>query len=101
MNARILVVGRSPNVLIDTLGILRGKGYSADATNQFDRVLDDYRAEDIDIVVFGGGIVPPDDAVELKRMGVDEVFTPGTSIRDIIEYVERRFGLEKVPAGAR
>src|SRR6202167_5922224 len=43
-----------------------------------------------DIVVFGGGIVPPDDAVELKRMGVDEVFTPGTSIRDIIEYVERR-----------
>ena len=54
-----------------------------------------------DIVVFGGGIVPPDDAVELKRMGVDEVFTPGTSIRDIIEYVERRFGLEKVPAGAR
>ena len=53
-----------------------------------------------DIVVFGGGIVPPDDAVELKRMGVDEVFTPGTSIRDIIEYVERRFGLEKVPAGA-
>jgi methylmalonyl-CoA mutase C-terminal domain/subunit len=54
-----------------------------------------------DIVVFGGGIVPADDAVELKRMGVDEVFTPGTSIRDIIEYVERRFGLEKVPAGAR
>jgi methylmalonyl-CoA mutase C-terminal domain/subunit len=54
-----------------------------------------------DIVVFGGGIVPPDDAVELKRMGVDEVFTPGTSIRAIVEYVERRFGLEKVPAGAR
>jgi len=54
-----------------------------------------------DIVVFGGGIVPPDDAVELKRMGVDEVFTPGTSIRDIIDYVERRFGLEHVPAGAR
>ncbi|MFZ0996447.1 MAG: cobalamin B12-binding domain-containing protein [Candidatus Dormiibacterota bacterium] len=54
-----------------------------------------------DIVVFGGGIVPPDDAVELKRIGVDEVFTPGTSIHDIIEYVRRRFGLEKVPAGAR
>jgi hypothetical protein len=34
------VVGRSPSVLIDTVEILRGKGYSADATNQFDRVLD-------------------------------------------------------------
>ena len=53
-----------------------------------------------DIVVFGGGIVPPDDALQLKSLGVDEVFTPGTSIRAIVEYVERRFGLEKVPAGA-
>jgi len=51
---RILVVGRSPGVLVDTVEILRTKGYSADATNQFDRVLDDYDVKDIDIVVFGG-----------------------------------------------
>jgi hypothetical protein len=66
MNARILVVGRSPNVLIDTLDILRSKGYAADATNQFDRVLDDYDAEDIDIVVFGG-MVPPDTKQHLRQ----------------------------------
>jgi methylmalonyl-CoA mutase C-terminal domain/subunit len=54
-----------------------------------------------DIVVFGGGIVPPDDAVKLKELGVDAVFTPGTSIREIVAYVERRFGLEKVGAGTR
>ncbi|HVB14495.1 MAG TPA: cobalamin B12-binding domain-containing protein [Candidatus Dormibacteraeota bacterium] len=54
-----------------------------------------------DIVVFGGGIVPPDDAILLKEMGVDEVFTPGTSIRAIVDYVERRFGLEKVSTGTR
>ncbi|HVC40133.1 MAG TPA: cobalamin B12-binding domain-containing protein [Candidatus Dormibacteraeota bacterium] len=53
------------------------------------------------IVVFGGGIVPPDDAVKLKALGVDEVFTPGTSIRAIVEYVERRFGLQQVVAGTR
>jgi methylmalonyl-CoA mutase C-terminal domain/subunit len=53
-----------------------------------------------DIVVFGGGIVPPQDAVELKRLGVDEVFTPGTSIRAIVEYVDRRFGMERVPVEA-
>jgi hypothetical protein len=51
---RILVIGRSPSVLADTVEILRGKGYSADATNQFDHVLDDYDAHDIGIVVFGG-----------------------------------------------
>ena len=51
---RILVVGRSPSVLTETVEILRGKGYAADATNQFDRVLADYDAADIGILVFGG-----------------------------------------------
>jgi len=63
---RILVVGRSPSVLIDTVEILRGKGYSANATNQFDRVLDDYDAEDIDVVVFGG-MVPADTKQHLRQ----------------------------------
>ncbi|HEY4870627.1 MAG TPA: cobalamin B12-binding domain-containing protein, partial [Candidatus Dormibacteraeota bacterium] len=33
-----------------------------------------------DIVVFGGGIIPQDDARELKAMGVVEIFGPGTSL---------------------
>lgn len=57
--ARVLVVGRSPSVLVETIEILRGKGFLADATNQFDRVLDDYDVTDLDILVFGG-MVPPD-----------------------------------------
>jgi hypothetical protein len=64
--ARILVVGRSPSVLVDTVEILRSKGYPADATNQFDRVLDDYDAQDIDIVVFGG-MVPADTKQHLRQ----------------------------------
>jgi hypothetical protein len=44
---RVLVVGRSPNVLVATVDILRAKGYSADVTNQFDRVLDDYDVTDL------------------------------------------------------
>jgi hypothetical protein len=64
--ARILVVGRSPNVLTETVAILRGQGYSADATNQFDRVLDDYDVQDIDVVVFGG-MVPADTKQHLRQ----------------------------------
>jgi methylmalonyl-CoA mutase cobalamin-binding domain/chain len=30
-----------------------------------------------------GGVIPPEDVVELKKMGVSEVFTPGTP-RDVI-----------------
>ncbi len=40
-----------------------------------------------DIVVFGGGIIPPDDVAALKAMGVRELFTPGTSTQEIIRFV--------------
>ena len=40
-----------------------------------------------DIAVFGGGIVPDEDVVELKKLGVAEVFRPGTSTQDIIRFV--------------
>jgi methylmalonyl-CoA mutase C-terminal domain/subunit len=44
-----------------------------------------------EIVVFGGGIIPADDAAELKRMGVAEIFGPGTSLHTIVEFVNRGF----------
>jgi methylmalonyl-CoA mutase C-terminal domain/subunit len=44
-----------------------------------------------DIVVFGGGIIPPDDAKELKKMGVVEIFGPGTSLQSIIDFVNHGF----------
>ena len=56
---RILVVGRSPSVLVATVDLLRARGYIADATNQFDRVLDDYDVSELDMLVFGG-MVPAD-----------------------------------------
>ncbi len=41
-----------------------------------------------DLLVFGGGTIPPRDQVRLKSMGVGEIFTPGTDIRDIVNYLE-------------
>jgi methylmalonyl-CoA mutase C-terminal domain/subunit len=38
-----------------------------------------------DIVVFGGGTIPPNDIPKLQDLGVAAVFTPGTSARQIIE----------------
>jgi len=55
---RVLIIGRSPGVILDAAGILRGKGFHADATNQFDEVLTEYDTTNIDVVVFGG-MVPP------------------------------------------
>jgi methylmalonyl-CoA mutase, C-terminal domain len=40
-----------------------------------------------DIVVFGGGIMPPEDVTALKALGVKELFGPGTSTQDIVRFV--------------
>ena len=40
-----------------------------------------------DIRVFGGGIIPDDDIPKLKGMGVDEIFTPGSSTQDIVKWI--------------
>ena len=40
-----------------------------------------------DIAVFGGGIIPEDDALKLREAGVREVFTPGASTEDIVKWV--------------
>jgi methylmalonyl-CoA mutase C-terminal domain/subunit len=48
-----------------------------------------------DVPVFGGGIIPDDDIVELKAAGVREVFTPGASTKKIVEWIR-----ENVPVRA-
>jgi methylmalonyl-CoA mutase C-terminal domain/subunit len=40
-----------------------------------------------DIRVFGGGIIPDDDIPKLKKLGVDEIFTPGSSTQDIVKWI--------------
>ena len=46
------------------------------------------KANATDIVVFGGGIIPDEDAVKLKRLGIREVFAPGTSLDEIVQFVK-------------
>jgi len=39
------------------------------------------------IVVFGGGVIPKDDIAELKAAGAAQIFTSGTPISDVVEWV--------------
>jgi methylmalonyl-CoA mutase C-terminal domain/subunit len=48
-------------------------------------------AEDVVLVV--GGTIPNDDIPELKELGVAEIFTPGSSVQEIIDYIR-----DSVPA---
>jgi methylmalonyl-CoA mutase C-terminal domain/subunit len=40
-----------------------------------------------DVAVFGGGIIPDEDANNLKTLGVRKIFTPGASTEDIVKWV--------------
>lgn len=42
-----------------------------------------------DIPVIGGGIIPEEDVVTLKQIGVRAIFTPGTRIEDVIQEIKR------------
>ena len=40
-----------------------------------------------DVLVFGGGIIPPEDVATLRTQGVAEVFTPGAPMNTIVDWV--------------
>ena len=40
-----------------------------------------------DIFVFGGGIIPGEDIPKLKEDGVVEIFTPGTSTTEVVDFL--------------
>lgn len=59
----------------------------------FPRIMDLLKKKGLtDVTVFAGGIIPEGDVEEMKKLGIKEVFGPGTPTERIIKYV-----LENVP----
>jgi methylmalonyl-CoA mutase, C-terminal domain len=52
------------------------------------RVVETLRSQGADdVVVTVGGTIPADDVPELKKLGIAEVFTPGASTDEIVEFM--------------
>ncbi|MFI9730866.1 cobalamin B12-binding domain-containing protein [Streptomyces sp. NPDC052092] len=70
------------------LSVLSGAHMTA-----FTEVVKLLRQEDAsNTVVFGGGIIPEDDAASLLEGGVAALFTPGTSMATVVEWVKTHVG---------
>jgi methylmalonyl-CoA mutase C-terminal domain/subunit len=41
-----------------------------------------------DVMVIGGGIIPGEDVPKLKRLGIKEIFLPGTSLDRVVGWVK-------------
>jgi methylmalonyl-CoA mutase C-terminal domain/subunit len=56
----------------------------------FPRVMDLLKQKGIsDIKVIAGGIIPEQDIPGLRKMGISEVFLPGSSTQDIVRWIEK------------
>ena len=54
----------------------------------FPAVVESLRAKGLhDVVVFGGGIIPESDMQGLREAGVKGIFTPGTTLSEILTWV--------------
>jgi len=52
------------------------------------RIVEGLRENDAgEVLVVVGGTIPPEDAEELKRLGVSEVFTPGAPTSAIVDFL--------------
>jgi len=47
------------------------------------------------IILFGGGIIPEEDIIELEKNGIDKLFTPGATTEEAIEYLREAVGKRK------
>src|SRR5215207_9547107 len=74
---------------VDAVGLSILSGAHNSLLPEVTRLLKEQGAEDV--LVFAGGIIPEQDQVGLKNAGIDQIFLPGTSTKDIVEYLESRF----------
>ena len=54
----------------------------------FPKIIELMKAKNMnDVLLTGGGIIPENDMLKLKEIGVGELFAPGTDTQVIIEYI--------------
>jgi len=66
----------------------------------FPLVVEQLRKQDAeDVVFFGGGTIPPEDAQELRKLGVRAIFTPGAPLQEIVDFVRAECGKRRELVG--
>jgi methylmalonyl-CoA mutase, C-terminal domain len=70
---------------VDAIGLSILSGAHMTLFPEIIRLLKEKGADDV--TIFGGGIIPDDDARKLAEIGVKAIFTPGASTEDIVKWV--------------
>ena len=55
----------------------------------FPKIVDLMKQKGIDdVLVFAGGIIPKEDGLSLKKLGIKEIFGPGTQTETVVSFVK-------------
>lgn len=71
---------------VDVIGISILSGAHMTIFPKIKRLMDEKGLTDV--LLTGGGIIPEEDIIELKKLGVGELFTPGTPTTAIADYIK-------------
>ena len=72
---------------VDVIGL---SSLSGGHMAQFTRVMQLLKKQKVKgVLVFAGGIIPDDDVKKLKKLGIEEVFGPGSTIVSIAEFIQK------------
>jgi methylmalonyl-CoA mutase C-terminal domain/subunit len=78
---------------VDVIGVSILSGAHLTVFSKLTQLL---KAQDVNnILIIGGGIIPPQDIEVLKQMGVGKIFTPGSNTSEIISYIKDWFEQHK------
>ena len=82
-----MIVKKAVEERVDVIGLSILSGAHMEL---FPKVIEGLREMGMDkVLVIAGGIIPETDRDEMKNMGVEEFFGPGTNTDDIIQYVRK------------
>jgi len=57
------------------------------------KLMDKHKLENV--LLTGGGIIPDEDIKKLKKIGTGDIFGPGSSIDEIVQYIKKWFNENK------
>jgi len=72
---------------VDFVGLSLLSGAHNDLFPEIVRLIREYGGADM--IVFGGGVIPQEDIPALQRQGIEAIFTPGTPIQPVIDFIEQ------------
>jgi methylmalonyl-CoA mutase, C-terminal domain len=82
-----MIVNAAVQEDVDAIGLSVLSGAHMHYFREVRGLLEDRKAGDI--MLFGGGIIPDEDIPKLEALGVNGIFTPGSSTQDIVAFLER------------